>query len=70
MVENSRVKIIHMEVEGKCENCLFAYHGQFCLKCKGTVEWKDIPVTINDTPTRVDRPHLIPDWCPLPNKNE
>ena len=59
---NGVIKVIVNDV---CDKCPFAYFGQYCMKCKATHDWKDIPVTIEDTKTKAVRPHYIPDWCPF-----
>jgi len=59
-----RKAIIKVTVNNVCDKCPFAYFGQYCMKCKAMPDWKDIPVTIEDTKTKVVRPHYIPDWCP------
>ena len=59
------IKQISVRVEETCDSCPFVYCGQFCIKCRATSTWKDIPVTIEDTKSKVIRPHYIPEWCPF-----
>ena len=60
--------IIKVMVNDVCDKCPFVYLGQYCMKCRAIIpDWKDIPVTIEDTKTKAVRPHYIPDWCPFPD---
>ena len=58
-------KLIKVVVTNTCDKCPFVVFAQFCLRCRATPKWRDIPVTILDTKTSVNRPHYIPDWCPF-----
>ena len=60
---------IKVTVTDTCDSCPYVYYGQYCVKCKATKEWKDIPVTIEDVPGKCIRPHYIPDWCPFLNND-
>jgi len=59
-----KTKLIKVKVTNTCDKCPFVYYGQYCCQCKAS-DWRDIPVTIEDTKKKVYRPHYIPDWCPF-----